>query len=58
MVLTWTTLHVPTGCYELMAINAEIIRMRGNSDIIILPNVNTLTVVGEGVKLVLMYRIP
>ena len=44
---TWTILHVPTGCYEL---NAEIIRIRGNSDITILPNVNTLqcilTVVG------------
>ena len=39
---TWTILHVPTGCYELNAINAEIIRIRGNSDIIILPNVNTL----------------
>ena len=31
-----------TGCYELKAINAEIIRIRGNSDITILPNVNTL----------------
>ena len=39
---TWTIIHVPTGCYELMAINAEIIRRRGNSDTIILPNVNTL----------------
>ena len=26
---TWTTLHVPTGYYELTAINAEIIRIRG-----------------------------
>ena len=47
---TWTTLHVPTGCYELKAINAEIISIRGNSDITILPNINTLqcilTVVG------------
>ena len=47
---TWTILHIPTGCYELKAINAEIIRIRGNSDITILPNVNTLqcilTVVG------------
>ena len=32
---TWTILHVPTGCYELKAINAEIIRIRGNSDITI-----------------------
>ena len=24
----WTLLHIPTGCYELKAINAEIIRMR------------------------------
>ena len=47
---TWTLLHIPTGCYELKAINAEITRIRGNSDITILPNVNTLqcilTVVG------------
>ena len=45
---------MPTGCYELMAINAEIIRIRGNSDITILPNVNTLqsilTVVGAKCK--------
>ena len=33
---------MPTGCYELKDINAEIIRIRGNSDITILPNVNTL----------------
>ena len=39
---TLTILHVPTGCYELKAINAEIIRIRGNGDITILPNVNTL----------------
>ena len=47
---TWPILHIPTGCYELKAKNAEIIRIRGNSDITILPNVNTLqcilTVVG------------
>ena len=40
--------------YELKAINAEIIRIRGNSDITILPNVNTLqcilTVVGAKCK--------
>ena len=30
---TWTALHIPPGCYELKAINVEIIRMRGgNSD--------------------------
>ena len=52
----WTLLHIPTGCYELKAIHAEIIRMRGgNSDItILLPNVNTLqcilNVVGTKVK--------
>ena len=51
----WTLLHIPTGCYELKAINAEIIRMRGgNSGITILPNVNTLqcilNVVGTNVK--------
>ena len=47
---TWTTLHVPRVGYELNAINAETIRIRGNNDITILPNVNTLqcilTVVG------------
>ena len=46
--------HLPTGCYELKAINAEITRIRGNSDITILPNVNTLqcilTVVGAKCK--------
>ena len=52
---TWTLLHIPMGCYELKAINAEITRMRGgNSDITILPNVNTLqfilNVVGAKVK--------
>ena len=37
---TWTLLRIPPDCYEL---KAEIIRMRGrNSDITILPNVNTL----------------
>ena len=39
---TWTVLHVPTGCYELKAMNAEITCIRGNSDITSLPNVNTL----------------
>ena len=39
---TWTLLHIPTGCYELKAINAGIARIRGNSDITILPNANTL----------------
>ena len=39
----WPVLHIPTGCYELKAINSEIIRMRGgNSDITILPDINTL----------------
>ena len=46
--------HVPTECYELKAINVEIIRIRGNNDITILPNVNTLqcvlTVVGAKCK--------
>ena len=50
----WTILHVPTGCYELKAINPESICIRANSDITILPNVNTLqiilTVVGEKCK--------
>ena len=52
---TWTLLHIPTGCHELKAINAEITRMRGgNNDITILPNVKTLqcilNVVGAKVK--------
>ena len=51
---TWTILHIPTVCYELKAINAEIICTHGNSDITILPNVNTLqcilTVVGAKCK--------
>ena len=51
---TWTLLHIPTECYELKAINAEITRIRGNSDITILPNVNTLqfilTVIGAKCK--------
>ena len=51
---TWTLLHIPTGCYELKAINAEITRILGNSDITILSNVNTsqciLTVVGAKCK--------
>ena len=60
-VKTWTLLHIPTGCYELKAINAEIIRMRGgNSDITILPNVNALqcilNVVGRKVKV--RYDVP
>ena len=36
---TWTILRIPTGCYEL-----KITRIRGNSDITIFPNVNTLAV--------------
>ena len=51
---TFTILHIPTGCYKLKAINVEIIRIRGNSDITILPNVNTLqsilTLVGAKCK--------
>ena len=54
---TWTLLHIPTGCYELKAINAEITRIRGIPDIrdiTILPHVNTLqcilTVVGAKCK--------
>ena len=47
-------LQLPTGYYELKAINAEITRIRGNKDITILPNVTTLqcilTVVGARCK--------
>ena len=51
---TWTVIHIPTGCYELKAINAVIICIRGGSNITILPNANTLqctlTVVGAKCK--------
>ena len=47
---TWTVLHISTGCYELKAINAEIIRIRGNSDITILPNANTLQCISTVVE--------
>ena len=50
----WTVIHIPTGCYEIKAINAVIICIRGNSDITIPPHVNTLqctlTVVGAKCK--------
>ena len=56
MVRFWTTLHIPT-CYELKTINAEIIPIRGNSDITFLPNINTLqyilTVVGKKCKVLM-----
>ena len=60
---TRITLHVPTGCYELKSINAVIIRIRGNINITILPNVNTLqcilTVVEAKCKLLVwVYRNP
>ena len=51
---TLSILHGPTGCYELKAINAEIIRTHGKSDITMLPNVNTLQCI---LTVVLMYRI-
>ena len=38
----WVLVGLPTVCYELKDITAEIICIRGNSDITILPNVNTL----------------
>ena len=56
---TWTTLHVPTGFYKLNAINAEILRTRGDSDIIILPYVNTLQCIGVvGAKCKVSFDIP
>ena len=58
---TWTALHIPTGCYELKAINSEIIHMRGgNSDITILPNVNTLQCILNvvGAKLKATFDVP
>ena len=58
---TWTVLHIPTGCYELKAKNAEITRMRGgSSDITILPKVNTLQCILNvvGTKLKLSFDVP
>ena len=59
---TWTLLHILTGCYELKVINAEITRIRGNSDITILPNVNTLqcilTVIGVKCKVQVSFDVP
>ena len=58
---TWTALHVHTGCYELKAINAEIIRMRGgNSDFTILPNINTQQCISNvvGAKLKVCFDVP
>ena len=46
---TWTLLHIPTACYELKSVHAEITRICGNSDIAILPNV-ILIVVGAKCK--------
>ena len=58
---SWTVIHIPTGSYELKAINSEIIRIRGNSDITILPNFTTLQCIltGVGAKWkVSLYQIP
>ena len=55
---TWTLHHIPTGCYELKAINAEITRIRRNSDITILPNVNTLQCILFGAKCKVSFNTP
>ena len=57
---TWTILQVPRGCYELKAINAEIIRIHGTSDITILPNVNTLQCIltALGAKCKVSFHVP
>ena len=58
---TWTALHIPTCCYELKAVNSEIIRMRGgNSGITILPNINTLQCILNvvGAKLKVSFDVP
>ena len=57
---TWTFHHIPTGCYELKAINAEITRISGNSDITILRNVNTLQCIltGVGAKCKVSFEVP
>ncbi|MEO1917900.1 MAG: hypothetical protein ABGX53_05985 [Candidatus Thioglobus sp.] len=39
---TWQTVKIPIGCYEIDAINTEIIRQIGNNSITIKPNRNTL----------------
>ena len=61
---TWTILHVPTGCCELKAINADMIRIRG-VEIVTLQFFQMSTRcnayclwLGQSVKLVLMYQIP
>ena len=58
--MTWTILHVLTGCYELKAINAEILCICGNSDITILPNVNTLQCISTvaGAKCKIRFDVP
>ena len=38
----WTTVTIPIGCYEIYAINAEIIRQVPSKSITIKPNNNTL----------------
>ena len=58
---TRTALHIPTSCYERKTINAEMIRMRGgNSDITILPNVNTQQYIPNvvGAKLKVSFDVP
>ena len=44
--ITWTTLNIPTDCNELNVINVEM-SIHGNSDITILPNLNTLQCISE-----------
>ena len=39
---TWHTVEIPTGCYEIYAINAEIIRQVATKAITVKPNKNTL----------------
>ena len=58
---TWSALHIPTGCYELKTINAEIIRTRGgNSGITIFPNVSKLQCILNvvGAKLKIRFDVP
>ena len=50
----WRLVRVSVGCYELKDISEEICRLRGNTDLTFLPNVNTLqcimTIVGTDLK--------
>ena len=41
----WKMVEIPIGCYEINAINREIVRQVGSKDIEVMPNLNTLKAV-------------